>query len=201
MLHELDLGELRFVPSLQPPHRESPIASVELRLDMLKAALPDNERMLIDTRELERPGPSYSVDTLNSLHDEFPDASLCLIIGMDAFLAFTTWHRWREILQVAHIVVAYRPGTDLPVTGAIGELLEARKVADKTGLFGKPGGSILIQPTTQLEISSSAIRRICGKRRNPRYLVPVSVLEIIMESGCYANPVRADATQENRFSA
>jgi len=201
MLHELDLDELRFVPSLQPPHREPPIASVEMRLDMLRAALPDNERMLIDTRELERPGPSYSVDTLTSLRDEFPNVSLCLIIGMDAFLAFTTWHRWREIFRIAHIVVAYRPGTDLPVTGAIGELLEARKVPDKAGLAGAQSGRILIQPTTQLEISSSAIRRICGAGRDPRYLVPVSVLEIIMKTGCYASPVRADDSQENRFSA
>lgn len=201
MLHTLDLAELRFVPSRVPPHRDPPIASVELRLKMLNAALPSREPIIIDQRELQRAGPSYTVDTLISMRDEFPDESVCLIIGMDAFLAFTTWHRWREILRLAHIVVAYRPGTELPVTGAIGEMLEARKVPDKTSLTRQQSGKILIHPTTQLEISSSAIRRMVGEGGDPRYLVPGPVREIIMESGCYANTVSGNDSQENRFSA
>lgn len=201
MLHGLTLKELRFVPSLQPPHRDSPIASVEVRLAMLRAALPQHEPVIIDRRELERPGPSYSVDTLSSLHEEFDDVALCLIIGMDAFLAITSWHRWREIFRLAHVVVAYRPGTELPVTGAIGELLETRRVADKSGLTRQQSGRVLIHPTTQLEISSSAIRRIVADGGDPRYLVPGPVREIIMESKCYGLDRAEGTARENRFSA
>jgi nicotinate-nucleotide adenylyltransferase len=201
MLHELVLDELRFVPASLPPHREPPIASVELRLAMLQAAIPAHEHISIDQRELRRSGTSYTVDTLVSLREEFPDASLCLIIGMDAFLAFTSWHRWREILELAHIVVAYRPGTELPVTGAIGELLEARRTGDKVDVVRQPSGRILIQPTTQLHISSSAIRRIVAQGGDPRYLVPGPVRELIMESDCYAKLVDAGDARENRSSA
>lgn len=201
MLHELGLDEVRFVPSRLPPHRDPPVAPAKIRIEMLRAALPTNEPVVIDERELERTGTSYSIDTLASLHDEFPDASLCLIIGMDAFLAFTTWHRWRQIFELAHLVVAYRPGTELPVTGVIGELLDARRVEDHSALTRERCGRILIQPTTQLEISSSAIRRIVRGGGDPRYLVPASVREIIMKTKCYMEPARGPGAEENRVSA
>ena len=82
----LNLTQLRFIPNRLPPHRAAPWLSAEQRLQLLKAALQDYADVVIDERELNRAGPSYMVDTLGSLKQEFPDESLCLIIGMDCWV-------------------------------------------------------------------------------------------------------------------
>src|SRR5258708_37120970 len=75
---------------------------------------------VVDDREVRKEGPSYSVETLAELRHEYPDRSLCLIVGMDAFLSLPKWYQWRELLQLAHLVVAHRPGWRAPGLGALG---------------------------------------------------------------------------------
>ncbi|MFM2286880.1 MAG: hypothetical protein RL684_23, partial [Pseudomonadota bacterium] len=106
----LRLAQVRFLPTGNPPHRESSLASTELRVQMVQAAIAGNEAFVVDDRETRREGLSYSVDTLLDLRREFPDRSLCLLLGMDAFLGMPHWHRWRDIFDLAHVVVAHRPG-------------------------------------------------------------------------------------------
>ena len=77
---------------------------------MVRVATENQSGFTVDDREIWREGPSYSVDTLAALRDESPSRSIALIIGMDAFLGLNKWHKWHEILQLAHIVVAHRPG-------------------------------------------------------------------------------------------
>jgi len=101
---ELRLTEVRIVPTGSPPHREPPYASAELRLHMVRAAIADQPAFMVDDRETRRTGMSFSVDTLTELRAEFPNRSLCLLLGMDAFLGLPNWHRWREILDLAHVV-------------------------------------------------------------------------------------------------
>jgi nicotinate-nucleotide adenylyltransferase len=117
MLQALRFDEVRFMPCGSPPHREAPVADSELRLQMVKAATAGQQGFVVDDRELKRVGPSYSVDTLTALRDEFPLRSLALIIGMDAFLGLPKWYQWRDILELAHIVVAHRPGWRAPDMG------------------------------------------------------------------------------------
>ena len=81
---------------------------------------------MVDDREVRKAGPSYSVETLAELRHEYPDRSLCLIVGMDAFLSLPKWHQWQELLQLAHLVVAHRPGWRAPGMGPLGELLVDR---------------------------------------------------------------------------
>src|SRR5579884_1723014 len=107
---ELRLAEVRFMPTGSPPHREQPLASAELRLRMVQAAVADQQAFVVDDREVRRTGISYSVDTLTELRGEYPDRSLCLLLGMDAFLGLPNWHRWRDLLDLAHVCVATRPG-------------------------------------------------------------------------------------------
>ena len=92
---ELRLTEVRFMPTGSPPHREQPYASPEMRLSMVKAAVASQPAFVVDDREVRRTGVSYSVDTLTEVRKEFPDRSLCLLLGMDAFLGLPNWHRWR----------------------------------------------------------------------------------------------------------
>src|SRR5256884_7968067 len=77
---------------------------------MVRAAVADQPSFVVDDREVRRSGVSYSVDTLTELRREYPQASLCLLLGMDAFLGLPNWHRWRGLLTLAHIVGAHRPG-------------------------------------------------------------------------------------------
>ena len=110
LLQALKLAELRFMPAGNPPHREGTIASNEQRLAMVLTATEGQAQFVVDDREMRKSGPSYSVETLAELRQEYPDRPLCLIIGMDAFLGLPKWHQWRELLDLAHLVVAHRPG-------------------------------------------------------------------------------------------
>jgi nicotinate-nucleotide adenylyltransferase len=187
LLQTLVLEEVRFVPCGDPPHRGGTFAPADLRLEMVRVATRDEPRFVVDDRELCRNGPSYSVDTLESFREEFPDRSLCLITGMDAFLGLPTWHRWGEILDFAHIVVAHRPGWQAPGEGSLGELLRQRRTRSADDLLDGLHGSVHIHAVTQLEIASTGIRSLVADGYDPRYLMPDAVREVIMESSCYTS--------------
>lgn len=189
LLQALKLGEVRFMPAGNPPHRDAPGASAEQRLDMVRAATEGQAGFVVDDREIRRKGPSYSVDTLTTLRADFPARSLCLIVGMDAFLELPKWHQWREILQLAHLVVAHRPGWKAPTMGPLGELLVDRGTGRVDDLHEALAGRIFIHLGTQVEISSTEVRRLIAAGRNPRYLMPDAVCELIATTGCY-NRVR-----------
>ena len=184
----LDLAEVRFIPSRVPPHRPPTIAPEALRLRMLEAALDGQPGFVVDGRELRRPGPSFMVDTLASLRQELPTRPLCLLLGMDAFFGLPAWHRWQDILTLAHIVVARRPGFSEQTDGEIGQLLRSRETTDSQALGTALAGCILVREVTQLEISSSAIRNLVAAGGDPRFLVPDAVLELITKTHIYANP-------------
>ncbi len=188
LLQTLHLDEVRFVPCGDPPHRGLTFAPAALRLDMVRLATRDEPGFVVDDRELHRAGPSYSIDTLASLREEFPRHPLCLITGMDAFLGLPTWHRWEEILDFAHIVVAHRPGWRAPREGALGALLEQRRARVPREVHGSLRGLIVVHQVTQLEIASTEIRSLVADGYDPRYLMPDSVREVIMESSCYSRP-------------
>ncbi len=188
LLQTLHLDEVRFVPCGDPPHRGLTFAPAALRLDMVRLATRDEPGFVVDDRELHREGPSYSIDTLASLREEFPRHSLCLITGMDAFLGLPTWHRWEEILDFAHIVVAHRPGWRAPGDGALGALLEQRRTRAPREVHESLRGLIVVHQVTQLEIASTEIRSLVADGYDPRYLMPDSVREVIMESSCYSRP-------------
>src|SRR5210317_2209069 len=98
----LDLKEIRFIPCRIPPHRGEPVADPMQRMAMVRAALAGQPDMILDDREIKREGPSYMVDTLESLRSEFTTEPLCLVLGMDAFLGLSSWHRWKDLLTLAH---------------------------------------------------------------------------------------------------
>ena len=123
--------------------------------------------------------------TLRELRAESPGLPLCLIIGMDAFLGLTRWHAWREILELAHIVVAHRPGWSAPGAGELGSLLAAHGTDRTEDLHAAAAGCIHVRAVTQLEISSTGLREIIVSGRDPRYLLPEAVRAIISESRCY----------------
>ncbi|MGH8281038.1 MAG: nicotinate-nucleotide adenylyltransferase [Gammaproteobacteria bacterium] len=186
ILSTLSLDEIRFIPAGQPPHRGVPAASAALRLDMVKAAIAGEPRFLVDEREIRRSAPSYTVDTLTELRHEFPRDALMLIVGMDAFLGFPGWHEWRKIFDFAHVIVAHRPGWVLQSGGELAETIRRRRAKSAQEIVAVLAGCILMQPVTQLEISSTQVRAGIAAGGDPRYLVPETVRELILNSHCYA---------------
>ena len=182
----LDLKELRFIPAAQNPHRDPPIATATQRLAMLQAAVEDSP-FVIDDREIIRGGPSYTVDTLQSIRSELPTATpLCMIVGMDAFASFNRWERWREILEISHIVVARRPHAEVISNQELDDLLAHAKTESVSSLRTTPAGRILFLATPMLDISSTDIRERARARRNLRFLVPDGVRHELERADIYA---------------
>ncbi|HNP35167.1 MAG TPA: nicotinate-nucleotide adenylyltransferase [Woeseiaceae bacterium] len=185
MLQALRFFEVRFIPCGDPPHRGKTYATAKQRFEMTRAALAGQPGFVVDDRELSRDGPSYSIDTLHSLREEIPERPMALILGMDAFLGLPKWHRWLDILKVAHIVVAHRPGWRAPDIGPLGELLSRCGTHRIDDLHELTHGRIHIHAVTQLEISSTEIRELIEAGRDPRFLTPDPVREFIATSRCY----------------
>lgn len=185
MLQALDFEQVRFIPCGDPPHRGVTFAEGALRYRLVAAAIDGQEGFVADDRELRRDGPSYTIDTLASLRDEFPGRSIGLIVGMDAFLGLPLWHRWDELLDIAHIIVAHRPGWKAPDIGVLGDLISEFGTHRIKDLHTATHGRIHIHAVTQLEIASTEIRELIAAGRDPRFLVPDSVRDEIISTGIY----------------
>ncbi len=181
----LGLNEVRLIPCCIPPHRDIPTATPDQRLAMLQRALDDVPGFVIDGRELERGGPSYMVDTLQSLRHEVGDESLCLILGMDAFGGLERWHQWQRLIELAHIVVTRRPGGLSSSSEAVAGLAARRQVGEGSLLRRQPAGLIYFQNVTQLDISATEIRAILAKKGDVRFLMPEPVRQYIVENQFY----------------
>jgi len=185
LLQALELAEVRFVPCGDPPHRGITYADSAQRYRLVELAIADQDGFAADDRELRRSGRSYTVDTLEEMRKEFPDRPLGLIIGMDAFLGLTSWHRWEDILGLAHIVVAHRPGWKAPDIGVLGDLIAEHGTHRVADLHAARHGRIHIHAVTQLEIASTEIRALVAAGRDPRFLMPDAVCNEIRNTGLY----------------
>lgn len=172
---ELLDAEVHLMPASVPPHRTPPVATAAQRVALLRVALRGQSRLLLDARELERVGPSWTVDTLRGLRTEQGARPLVLLLGADAFAGLLTWHRWRELFALAHIGVLSRPG----VSAALPEELEAEVAPRRTtrvdALRTQPGGKVIDLAVTPLEVSATRIRQLLADGRDPRYLLPAGL--------------------------
>jgi nicotinate-nucleotide adenylyltransferase len=174
---ELLDAEVRLMPASVPPHRLPPTASAEQRVDMLRAALKGQTRLTLDTRELERSGPSYTVDTLHELRKEFGDRPLVLLLGADAFAGLRSWHRWRELLDVTHIGMLNRPGVEACIPVELERAVASRRTEDMNVIRGQPAGRVIELMVTPLEVSATRIRELLAVGRDPRYLLPAGLFD------------------------
>ena len=185
----LGLAQVRLLPCGVPPHRGTPMVAAEHRLAMVARAVAGVPGLTVDDRELRRDGPSYMVDTLQSLRAELGETPLCLLLGADAFLGLHRWHLWQALPELAHLVIAHRPGWALAPAAMAPELaalMAGRQVDTAAALAAEPAGRLLLQPVTQLAISSTAIRELIEAGRSPRFLLPETVLEYIEQHTLYS---------------
>ena len=184
----LNLDEVRFIPSANPPHKAAPSVSAEHRASMVQLAIENNPLFKLDTRELTRNGASYTIDTLISLRNELgSDVSLSLMMGSDAFTKLNTWHRWQELLNFCHLILVQRPNSLIkqPLYHALETLLHQHYTEDLEDLSSQAAGCIHMQSVTALDISSTAIRAAFQNKLIPRYLLPENVIRYIESHQLY----------------
>jgi nicotinate-nucleotide adenylyltransferase len=168
---------VRLMPAHVPPHRPAPVASAAQRVALLQAALAGQERLQLDTRELDRREPSYTVDTLRGMRAEFGAVrSLILLLGADAFAGLPTWHHWRDLFELAHIAVLTRPGHAAALPAELAAAIASRRTARVADLHATPCGCVLDLTVTPLEISASRVRALLAAGHDPRWLVPDALL-------------------------
>jgi len=163
----LGLDELRFVPAREQPFKLGRhVAPPADRVAMLELAIAGTPGFTIERIELERPGPSYTVDTLLALRAREPEARLTLLLGADAAAELDAWHRAAELPRLARIAMFTRPGTPVPVSPLIAAAVTVPAV----------------------EISATEIRRRVRTGRPIRYWVPDAVAEYVARHRLYLDP-------------
>lgn len=184
---KLGLSDFRLLPAGQPPHRADTVAGGNQRLEMLRLAIAGCTDLTVDDREVRRAGYSYMSDTLAEIRSEAAEAPIMLMIGQDAANALDSWHDWRRLFELAHLVVMRRPDAHFACVGELRTEIERRRVRDPARLHECAAGRVLSLEITQLDISSTHIRALLASGRSPRFLLPDPVLEFILAQGLYRN--------------
>lgn len=167
--HILDAGlarEVRVIPACNSPFKTGAVVTAEDRLAMVRLAFAACSDCIVDGREIKRGGPSYMVETLEELHNEFPERKLRLIIGADNVAEFSRWHRSSDLLSLARVLVLERPGQ---VQNELDHL----------------SSSFIVVSGFDQRVSSSEIRAILAAGQTPGEFVPPEVAEYIRDKSLY----------------
>jgi nicotinate-nucleotide adenylyltransferase len=172
---ELNFERLFLLPCCEPVHKNSLHYSSEQRLEMLSLAIKEFPSLEIDTREIDRGGSSYMIETLAEIVKEFKDSTICLIIGMDSFVSFKTWKKWDEFAKLVHLIILPRNTNQHPQKS-----LDTFDIAlDKNHLNKKTSGLLYFSNSELIDISSSDIRGKIASNQNLDGLTPSSIINIL----------------------
>ncbi len=190
----LHLDRVLFVPSFLPPHKEDKdLPSAAQRAEMVRLAIAGNASFAVSGIEVDRGGRSYTIDTIAALGQQFPDAALFFITGLDSFLEIRTWKRWQELMTLCAFVILSRPGfrfSDLLgidfLKNSEKQLLaldreEVRDVLLQPGKF-----NLYMEKISHYDISSTDIRKRVREGRAIKYLLPEAVEHYIIKNELYA---------------
>ena len=183
--HALKLQSLYLMPNYIAPHKSNTLATPKQRIEMVELAIKTTPYLKINTQELLRESPSYTVDTLKLLKEQYPDTPICFIMGMDSLIQFDSWYQYQDILKYCHLVISHRPGWSPEFNSTIDALIEKHQTRDPKQLHQQLFGYIYFQKTTQLQISSSQIRELIMSNQSIDFLTPQAVCGYIDEQGCY----------------
>jgi nicotinate-nucleotide adenylyltransferase len=186
--HALALDHVRFIPAARPPHRpDSPQASEYHRVAMIRLAIENGTGWEVSDLELRRDGPSYTYDTLITLNrDGLPPSQIFFITGADAFAEIATWHRYPEVLDLAHFVVVARPGFSLEaLQGRVPAL--AHRMIEPADLAVSSASRIILVAAETPDVSSTAIRARAARREALDGLVPPAVSAYISQHDLYSS--------------
>ena len=162
-LGELRLDELRWIPTGQSWHKARETSPAAHREAMVRLAIEGEPRFVLERCEIERPGPSYTLDTVRELQAKRPGAQWFLVIGQDQYANLHTWHRWADLLPLATLAVASRGGADPAPQGP---------------LAAQPHRAVPL-PLPRIDVSSSEIRRRVAAGEDIGDMVPAPVARYI----------------------
>lgn len=183
---QLHLTEVRLLPAAEPPLKETPTVSAAHRAAMLDVATADMSGVEVDRRELNRSGPSYTVDTLAELRAELgPDYPLVFIVGADSLTTLHRWHAWERVFDLANLAVMARPNNaDTHIDASVVDFIAPRTVACDD-LLSQPLGALCYLAQPPLSVSSTSIREALVAGKNVQFLLPPAVIEYINQHDLY----------------
>jgi nicotinate-nucleotide adenylyltransferase len=193
-----DLDEIILIPAAVPPHKvPGDVADAADRRQMLSLALEDTPGFKVSDVELERSGPSYTIDTVQYFKRTLPEQSqIYLIIGLDAFLDFDTWKSYNELLLQVPFIIIKRPQSEDTASGfsweSLGKYLTSKISSDyvftesRACYQAKNKQPVYVFEVTSLDISSTTVRSLRKKGRSIRFLVPQKVAQFINSKGLYS---------------
>lgn len=186
---QVGLQKVILLPNHVPPHRPQPKANPSQRLEMVKLAIQGNPLFSIDTRELEKNSPSYTIETLASLRQEMgAEQPLAFIIGQDSLLSIHTWNGWEQLLDYCHLLVCSRPGYDADFQDPkMQDWLNQHKTDDPNKLSQVPHGHIFLANTPLVNISATEIRQALASGKTCYDLIPAPVIDYIYQHHLYQN--------------
>jgi len=188
---KLGLEDFRLLPVGKPAHRSQTYASAEHRLAMLRLAVAEHPDISVDSREVRRSGVSYMVDTLAEIRAESEmETAIILIVGQDAAHGLSSWHRWKELFDYAHLVVMTRPDSPDNFPHELEGFVSERRAGQVSDLYQSAAGLLLDLEVTQLAISSTAIRGDVAAARSPRFLLPDRILGYIGFHSLYRQNIK-----------
>jgi nicotinate-nucleotide adenylyltransferase len=194
VVETLALDRMIFVPSAAPPHKthrpSDPIAPAATRLEWVQIAIRDNPRFEVDSIEIDRGGPSYTIDTLTEIGLRIAPELPVFTIGQDAFTEIDSWRSPREVFSLAHFAVITRPPVAaLSLADWLPRCIRADMDSHRDGHSAQNRLTqtwIRLVDITSLDISASEVRRRIRDGRSVRYLLPPAVAEAVEKSGVYA---------------
>lgn len=187
LARQVGLRQVTLLPNNVPPHRPQPEASAAQRVAMVELAIADRPLFNLDTRELARQTPSWTVETLEQLRAERGAAQpLAFIIGQDSLLSLHKWHRWESLLDLCHLLVCQRPGyaSEMP-TPELQRWLTQHQTHDADALHRQPAGLIWLADTPLVPVSATDIRQRRHHGISCDDLLPAAVIDYINHQGLY----------------
>ncbi|QIG06857.1 nicotinate-nucleotide adenylyltransferase [Proteus sp. ZN5] len=183
----IGLKEVIWLPNNIPPHRPQPEASSQQRLEMVSLALEPYSSFTVDIRELEKPTPSYTIETLRDFRKEIGDKQpLAFIIGQDSLLSINTWYHWDELLSVCHLLVCARPGYQTHFGSTqMQTWLTKHQTHQQEDIHCLPAGKIFLADTPLYNISATDIRARHKAGLDCHDLLPNSVEDYIRQQQLY----------------
>ena len=185
---------VRLMPAGDPPHRAAPGADAQTRAAMVALAIEGMAGLMLDRSELDRGGRSYTVDTLAGLRDTLgPSAPIAWLVGADSLLGLTAWHRWPKLFELAHLVVAERPGSalDAALPGDLATALAPRWATSPDELRTQPAGRVLRLHQPLSRVSATEVRARLAAGASTEGWLPEPVAAFIHEKGLYGAGSRA----------
>lgn len=178
---------IKMIPSFVPPHRALPKSNSRQRLEMLRLAVKDLDGVEVDSREFDRAGTSYTIETLASFRKDYgKHVPIFCIIGVDAYLLLDEWREWQRLTEFANLIILERPGFEDRLPKAqVQAWAQDKRQENLSKLSNSRSGSLCRIKLPQIDISATMIRNALYQNQAVEGLLPEAVIEYIKQNGLY----------------